>query len=142
MTVPLVAVLGTVKVPTVEKAPVSNWMPPTAPGVKAFITVSLVTECCIESELVTVTVVPAATERLAGLYWKLEMAMVFGGGGEPEEEEEPQWQASVAIARADSVRRVRISVRGSLPFGNRDTAHPRALRLQQSPCSPSGPFAA
>jgi hypothetical protein len=101
MTVPAVALLGMVKLPLVEKAPVSNWMPFTAPGVKAFITVWLVTECCIESTLVTVTVVPGATDKLAGLYWKLEMAMVLGGGGA---EEEPQWQASVATAKPASIR--------------------------------------
>ena len=124
MTVPAVAVLGIVKVALVVNAPVSNWTPFTAPKVKAFVTLWLVTECCIESEFVTVTVVPGATDRLAGLYWKLVTAMVLGAGVE----EEPQRNASMATARGASIRKVRIGVRGSLSFVSKDTAGPRALQ--------------
>jgi hypothetical protein len=116
MTVPGVAVDGMVKLALVVKAPVSNETPATAPGVKLFVALSLVTECCIESVFETLMVVPGFTDIAAGEYWKFVMLMVFGAGVD-----DPQLQASATTASAARTLKELVSVRGSLSFVFRDT---------------------
>jgi hypothetical protein len=67
---------GIEKVAVPRNSPVSNWTPPTDPGVNMFGAASLVTECWTPSRFTTVTVEPAGTCRLSGEKAIPEMVMV------------------------------------------------------------------